>query len=106
MNRHFVAINIKDSYSPGVKPNVFTLPNNNNDFVAISMNYSSYPPSAKLYCNLCNCNLILLDAKAEHGSMCIRPQYIMENILFSHSITVHPVLIERPGDEARKADST
>jgi hypothetical protein len=39
----------------------------NKDFVAISINDSStsYPPSAKLYCNLCNCNLVLLDPKTE-----------------------------------------
>jgi hypothetical protein len=39
----------------------------NGDFVAISINDSStsYPPSAKLFCNLCNCNLTLLDPKAE-----------------------------------------
>jgi hypothetical protein len=41
--------------------------NNNKDFVAISINDSStsYPPSSKLYCNLCSCNLILLDAEKE-----------------------------------------
>jgi hypothetical protein len=44
-----------------------SLPNNNNDFVAISINDSSvsYPPSSKLYCNLCSCNLTLLDAQKE-----------------------------------------
>jgi hypothetical protein len=37
------------------------------DFVAISINDSSrsYPPSAKLYCNLCNCNLVLIDPQTE-----------------------------------------
>jgi hypothetical protein len=40
-------------------------PNSNKDFVAISINDSSYPPSSKLFCNLCNCNLTLLDLKAE-----------------------------------------
>jgi hypothetical protein len=44
-----------------------SLPNNNKDFVAISINDSSvsYPPSSKLYCNLCSCNLTLLDAQKE-----------------------------------------
>ena len=39
----------------------------NKDFVAISINDSSksYPPSAKLYCNSCNCNLVLLDPQTE-----------------------------------------
>lgn len=39
----------------------------NNDFVAISINdtSASYPPSSKLFCNLCCCNLILLDAQKE-----------------------------------------
>ncbi|CAN5378233.1 hypothetical protein BH18THE2_BH18THE2_25230 [soil metagenome] len=38
-----------------------------NGFVAISINDSSvsYPPNAKLFCNLCNCNLSLLDAEKE-----------------------------------------
>jgi hypothetical protein len=42
-------------------------PNNNKDFVAISINDSSvsYPPSSKLFCNLCSCNLTLLDAQKE-----------------------------------------
>jgi hypothetical protein len=42
-------------------------PNTNKDFVAISINDSdvSYPPSSKLYCNLCSCSLILLDAEKE-----------------------------------------
>jgi hypothetical protein len=41
--------------------------NNNNDFVAISIKDSSvsYPPSSKLYCNLCSCNLTLLDPQKE-----------------------------------------
>jgi hypothetical protein len=44
-----------------------SLPNNHKDFVAISINDSStsYPPNSKLYCNLCNCNLTLLDAQKE-----------------------------------------
>jgi hypothetical protein len=44
-----------------------SLPNNHKDFVAISINDSSvsYPPSSKLYCNLCSCNLTLLDAQKE-----------------------------------------
>jgi hypothetical protein len=44
-----------------------SLPTNNKDFVAISIKDSStsYPPSSKLYCNLCSCNLILLDAEKE-----------------------------------------
>jgi hypothetical protein len=42
-------------------------PNNNKDFVAISINDSSvsYPPNSKLFCNLCSCNLTLLDAQKE-----------------------------------------
>ena len=39
--------------------------NNNNNFIAISINDSSYPPNSKLFCNLCSCNLILLDAQKE-----------------------------------------
>jgi hypothetical protein len=35
------------------------------DFVAISINNSSYPPNAKLYCNSCNCNLVLIDPQTE-----------------------------------------
>jgi hypothetical protein len=48
-----------------------SLPNNNsnNDFVAINIKDSSrsrsYPPSSKLFCNLCNCSLVLIDPKAE-----------------------------------------
>ena len=44
-----------------------SLPPDNKDFVAISINDSSrsYPPSAKLCCNLCNCNLVLIDPQAE-----------------------------------------
>jgi hypothetical protein len=43
------------------------MPLNNRDYVAISLKDSSasYPPSAKLYCNICSCNLILLDAESE-----------------------------------------
>ena len=42
-------------------------PDRNRDFVAISINDSSvsYPPNSKLFCNLCSCNLILLDAEKE-----------------------------------------
>jgi hypothetical protein len=41
--------------------------NNNKDFVAISIKDSSvsYPPNSKLYCNLCSCNLTLLDTQKE-----------------------------------------
>jgi hypothetical protein len=44
-----------------------SLPNSHKDFVAMSINDSSvsYPPSSKLYCNLCSCNLTLLDAEKE-----------------------------------------
>src|ERR687891_2966531 len=45
-----------------------SLPNTtkDKDYIAISINSSvSYPPSAKLYCNLCSCNLVLLDAQKE-----------------------------------------
>lgn len=40
-------------------------PSSNKDFVAISINDVSYPPSSKLFCNLCNCNLVLLDPQTE-----------------------------------------
>jgi hypothetical protein len=41
-------------------------PNSNNDFVAINIDKSrSYPPSSRLFCNICNCNLILLDLQTE-----------------------------------------
>jgi ribosomal protein S27AE len=41
--------------------------NTNRDNVVINPNDSSvsYPPSAKLFCNKCNCNLVLLDASKE-----------------------------------------
>jgi hypothetical protein len=44
-----------------------TYTNTNNDFVAISINDSStsYPPSSKLFCNLCNCNLVLVDPQTK-----------------------------------------
>jgi hypothetical protein len=44
-----------------------SLPNEHKDFVAININDSSvsYPPSSKLYCNLCSYNLTLLDAEKE-----------------------------------------
>jgi hypothetical protein len=37
------------------------------DYIAISIKDSSisYPPSAKLFCNLCNCKLVLFDAQKE-----------------------------------------
>lgn len=40
---------------------------NNKDFVAISIHGSSvsYPPNSKLYCNLCSCNLTLLDTQKQ-----------------------------------------
>jgi len=40
---------------------------NRKDYVAISTkDYSvSYPPAARLFCNICSCNLILLDASKE-----------------------------------------
>jgi len=39
----------------------------NNYYVAISINDTSvsYLPSSKLFCSLCNCNLILLDQQTE-----------------------------------------
>jgi hypothetical protein len=39
----------------------------NNDFIAVSIKDSSvsYPPSSKLYCNLCSCNLVLVDLQTE-----------------------------------------
>lgn len=41
--------------------------NTDKDFVAISINdtSASYPPSSKLFCNLCSCNLILVDPQNE-----------------------------------------
>jgi hypothetical protein len=44
-----------------------SLPNTKKDYVAISLKDSSisYPPSSKLFCNLCNCKLILFDAQKE-----------------------------------------
>ena len=45
------------------------LPNTKKDYSAISIkdtNFSvSYPPSSKLFCNLCNCKLILFDIQME-----------------------------------------
>jgi hypothetical protein len=43
------------------------MPHDNKDYVTINLRDSSvsYPPSAKLYCNICSCNLILLDAEKE-----------------------------------------
>jgi hypothetical protein len=42
-------------------------PNTKKDYVAFSIKYSSisYPPSSKLFCNLCNCKLVLFDAQKE-----------------------------------------
>jgi hypothetical protein len=42
-------------------------PNTNKDYTAISIKDSSnsYPPNSKLYCNLCNFNLMLLDPQKE-----------------------------------------
>jgi hypothetical protein len=42
-------------------------PTNNKEFAAISINDSSvsYPPNSKLFCNLCNCSLTLLDSQTE-----------------------------------------
>jgi hypothetical protein len=39
----------------------------NRDFIAINIRDSStsYPPNSKLFCNLCNCNLVLLDPHTE-----------------------------------------
>jgi hypothetical protein len=40
--------------------------NTNKDFTAITIDSSnSYPPNSKLFCNLCNHSLILLDPKDE-----------------------------------------
>ena len=53
----------------GARDNIMFLPNNNKkkNFVAISIKNSSvsYPPSAKLFCNLCSCNLVLADPQKE-----------------------------------------
>jgi hypothetical protein len=40
---------------------------NKKDYVAINLKDSSfsYPPTSKLFCNLCNSNLVLLDATKE-----------------------------------------
>lgn len=42
-------------------------PPNNKDFVVINIKdtSTSYPPNSKLFCNLCSCNLILLDQQKE-----------------------------------------
>ena len=44
-----------------------SLPNTKKDYVAINIKDSSisYPPSSKLYCNLCNCKLVLFDVQME-----------------------------------------
>jgi ribosomal protein S27AE len=44
-----------------------SLPNSNKDYVVISLRDSSasYPPAAKLFCNTCSCNLVLMDAQKE-----------------------------------------
>ena len=44
-----------------------SLPLPKKDYVAISIKDSSvsYPPNSKLFCNLCNCKLVLFDAQAE-----------------------------------------
>ena len=44
-----------------------SLPNTKKDFVAIRIKDSSvsYPPNSKLFCNLCNCNLVLFDTQKE-----------------------------------------
>jgi hypothetical protein len=39
--------------------------NTNKDFVAINIKDNSYTPSSQFYCNLCSCNLIILDAEKE-----------------------------------------
>ena len=55
-------------------------PSNNKDYVAISTKDSSvsYPPSAKLFCNSCSCNLILLDASKEvwYCNRCSKSYYL------------------------------
>jgi hypothetical protein len=51
-----------------------SLPNPNTntkkDYTAISIKDSSvsYPPSSKLFCNLCNCKLVLFDAQKEDNN--------------------------------------
>jgi hypothetical protein len=44
-----------------------SLPNTNKDYTANSIRDSSvsYPPSSKLFCNICNCKLVLFDAQKE-----------------------------------------
>jgi hypothetical protein len=46
-----------------------SLPNTkkDKDYTAISIKDSSvsYPPNSKLFCNLCNCKLVLFDAQSE-----------------------------------------
>ena len=44
-----------------------SLPNTKKDYTAISIKDSSvsYPPNSKLFCNLCNCKLILFDVQME-----------------------------------------
>lgn len=42
-----------------------------NGFVSINIsnNDTSYPPNSKLFCNLCNCNLVLVDHKKKSGGV-------------------------------------
>jgi hypothetical protein len=44
-----------------------SLPLPKKDYVAINIKDSSvsYPPNSKLFCNLCNCKLVLFDAQTE-----------------------------------------
>jgi hypothetical protein len=41
--------------------------NSNKDYIAIIPKDSSasYPPTSKLFCNICSCNLVLMDAQRE-----------------------------------------
>ena len=60
------------------------------DFVAISIKNSSksYPPRSKLYCNLCSCNLIMLDPQKEEW-FCNR---------------CHVIYFPNKGDKVRRAN--
>jgi hypothetical protein len=42
-----------------------SLPDKDNVAIIAKESSTSYPPSAKLFCNICSCNLILLDPQKE-----------------------------------------
>jgi hypothetical protein len=75
-----------------------SVPNNNKDFIAISINDStnSYPPNLKLFCNLCSCNLILLDAQTEKW-FCTRCNPAKEKVKRSNKIATPGPEIDQHG---------